>query len=137
MSNLREELTAMRYNDLKVKFQELGIGEVFRAGIKKVVLIDTAVELIEKKDSIAEELTLDEIKIEIAKDEAKVAEICLSEFEKAVNVVTSTDGIWTKETMEKRIWVLENVFLQHRSSIKGLEARAKQEVLEAALKIMF
>tara|TARA_R110002073_G_scaffold27337_1_gene88369 strand:+ start:4763 stop:5176 length:414 start_codon:yes stop_codon:yes gene_type:complete len=137
MSNLREELTAMRYNDLKVKFQELGIGEVFRAGIKKVVLIDTAVELIEKKDSITEEVTVEELEIEIVKDREEIKEVLLSEFEKAVNVVTSTDGIWTKETMEKRIWVLENVFLQHRSSIKGLEARAKQEVLEAALKIMF
>ena len=137
MSNLREELTAMRYNDLKVKFQELGIGEVFRAGIKKVVLIDTAVELIEKKDSITEEVTVEELEIEIVKDREEIKEVLLSEFEKAVNVVTSTDGIWTKETMEKRIWVLENVFLQHRSSIKGLEARAIQEVLEAALKIMF
>jgi hypothetical protein len=137
MSNLKEELTAIRYNDLKKKFQELGIGEAFKPGTKKVVLIDNAVELINKRDSFSEKLTVEQVKQEIKKDEAKVAEVCLSKFDKAVKAVTSTDGIWTKETIAKRVVILGNIFAQHRGSLKGTEALAKQEVLIAASKLMF
>lgn len=135
--NLKEELTAIRYNDLKAKFQEMGIGEVFKPGTKKVVLIDNAVELINKRDSFSEKLTVEQVKEEIAKDEAKVAEVCLSQFDLAVKAVASTDGIWTRESINKRILILGNIFAQHRNTVKGTEALAKQEVLVAASKLMF
>tara|TARA_R110002096_G_scaffold383262_1_gene577148 strand:- start:26 stop:439 length:414 start_codon:yes stop_codon:yes gene_type:complete len=137
MSNLKNELEALRYMDLKDKFIELGIGEAFKAGVKKVVLIQQAVDLIEKKSGLPEELTVEEVKAEIVKDEVEAAEVELSEFDKAVQAVISTDGIWTKETISKRIVVLGNIFLQHRSTIKGTESLAKQKVLEAASKLMF
>ena len=111
--NLKEELTEIRYNDLKAKFQEMGIGDVFKPGTKKVVLIDNAVELINKRDSFSEKLTVEQVKEEIAKDEAKVAEVCLSKFDLAVKAVTSTDGIWTRESINKRILILGNIFAQH------------------------
>ena len=135
--NLREELTAIRYMDLKAKFQELGIGEVFKAGIKKVILIENAIELIEKRDSFPEELTVEQVKEEIAKDEIIVEKVKLSEFDKAVKAVTSTDGIWTKDTINRRIVILGNIFAQHRNTVKGKEAIDKQAILEAASKIMF
>ena len=144
MSNLKEELTAIRYNDLKAKFQEMGIGEVFKPGVKKVVLIQQAVDIIEKKQELvqsevieAEVVEIEVLEAEVAKDKEEVAKVELSQFDKEVKAVASTNGIWTKETISKRIVVLGNIFLQHRSSIKGTEALAKQKVLEAASKLMF
>ena len=137
MSNLREELTAIRYMDLKVKFQEMGISEVFKPGTKKVVLIDNAVELINKRDSFSEKLTVEQVREEIKKDEVIVEKVKLSEFDKAVKAVTSTDGIWTKETIAKRILILGNIFAQHRNTVKGKEALDKKAILEAASKLMF
>jgi|TARA_R110002126_G_scaffold47852_3_gene133799 hypothetical protein len=137
MSNLKTELEALRYMDLKDKFIELGIGEAFKAGTKKVLLIERAVELMAKKDSFSEELTVEQVNEEIKKDEVVVEKAKLSEFDKAVKAVTSTEGIWTKETIAKRITILGNIFAQHRNTVKGTEAIAKQEVLTAAAKLMF
>ena len=137
MSNLKTELEALRYMDLKDKFIELGIGEAFKAGTKKVLLIERAVELMAKKDSFSEELTVEQVNEEIKKDEVIVEKAKLSEFDKAVKAVTSTEGIWTKETITKRITILGNIFAQHRNTVKGTEAIAKQEVLTAAAKLMF
>jgi hypothetical protein len=137
MSNLKEELESVRYNDLKVKFAELGVGEVFRAGIKKDVLIETAIKLIEKKESSKEEVRLEEVEAEEIIIEEKAQEVALSKFDEAVKAVVNKDGVWTKDTIEKRINILGNVFNQHRGTVKGKEALAKKEILVAASKLMF
>ena len=49
MSNLRDGLEETPYGELKNKFIELGIGEAFKPGLKKVILIEKAIELVEKK----------------------------------------------------------------------------------------
>ena len=52
MSNLRDGLEETPYGELKNKFIELGIGEAFKPGLKKVILIEKAIELVEKKRRI-------------------------------------------------------------------------------------
>ena len=137
MSNLRDGLEETPYGELKNKFIELGIGEAFKPGLKKIILIEKAIELVEKKEELPDGATLEEIEADIARDKDIDFDSELYKFNQAVKAVTSTKGIWTKETIEKRIVVLGNIFLQNRTSIKGTEALAKQKVLDAAAKLMF
>ena len=141
MSNLKkgleELLKGVPYHSLKDKFIELGIGEAFKAGVKKVVLIERAVELLEVMDTLPEGMTFDEVKEEVATQAVIVEETRASKFNDAVKAVASTENIWTKETIEKRIVILGNIFAQHRGTIKGKEALDKQEILKAASKLMF
>ena len=141
MSNLKEGLEGLlegvQYHSLKDKFIELGIGEAFKAGVKKVVLIERAVELLEVMDTLPEGMTFAEVEEEVKNQEVIVEETRASKFNDAVKAVAATENIWTKETIEKRIVILGNIFAQHRGTIKGKEALDKQEILKAASKLMF
>ena len=59
---IKEELEALDYADFKAKFVELGIESVFKAGVKKSVLIQSAIKALEDMPEISEnEILEDEI----------------------------------------------------------------------------
>lgn len=88
MSNLRldqaveikAELEALNYADLKAKFIELGIDSVWKAGVKKSVLIQSALQALENSPkSIAEEIEEEEIGEEAEEIEVVEEEILTDE----------------------------------------------------------
>tara|TARA_R110002049_G_scaffold222588_2_gene394276 strand:+ start:923 stop:1372 length:450 start_codon:yes stop_codon:yes gene_type:complete len=58
----RDELSQVKYGDLLKKFTELGIPEVWKAGTKKIKMIESAIEKLKIKDSL-EQLGLNEIEV--------------------------------------------------------------------------
>jgi len=83
MSNLRldqaveikAELEALTYAELKAKFAELGIESVWKAGVKKSVLIQSAMKALEEApEPIAEEIPAEEIEEEESEEEEIPAE---------------------------------------------------------------
>ena len=144
MSKLKEELQATQYGDLKAKFAELGIANVWKAGIKKVVLIENAVAVLEKvksKETIEDKDLAEEAIIEFEKEKEAITEKAdkkaVSEFEAAVLKIVDQKELWTKESMTKRVVIYGNIFAQHRGVAKGIEALAKHDVLAEALKRIF
>lgn len=139
MSNLKTELESIKYGDLKDKFIELGIGEVFKPGTKKVDLIDNAIKVLEQKSNDSSN-TVDAIDV-IEATEVKAEENAQQKKERLFNdevkAVVDKKEFWTKETIEKRAKVLNNMFLQHRFDQKGRDYLKKSKVLLAASKIMF
>tara|TARA_R110002167_G_scaffold168010_1_gene365640 strand:+ start:732 stop:1181 length:450 start_codon:yes stop_codon:yes gene_type:complete len=148
MSNLKQELEETNYNDLKKKFTELGIESAYTAGKKKVDLINIAIDVLDKLkvDSIpvvASEIVtadvdpvLEAIK-EVEEDKAIEAESEKSDFDKAVEAIVSKKEFYTKESIDKKIFQLHNVFLQNRGTVKGTECQEREEILKAASLIMF
>ena len=59
MSNLKSELGLVKYGELKNKFEELGIPNVWKQGKKKVDMIDEAIEILS---------TMDESQVEDSKE---------------------------------------------------------------------
>ena len=147
MSNLRNELEATNYHQLKDKYQELGISDAFVSGSKKVDLINTAIEVLDKlKEGSTSDpilpLTNEEAKVleaieEINADKVIKAKFEKSDFDKEVEEVVSKEELWTLQSIEKRIRVLGNIFLQHRGTSKGDHSLHKQLVLIAAKEIMY
>jgi hypothetical protein len=167
MSNLKNELDATRYGDLKAKFEELGIAEAWKSGVKKDALVELAVNLIEKRDALKNEVSNDdelveaeqkvspnelesqldenlesptevsELQKDVDNDKNEARNLKIQAFNKEVEKITSKEGVWTKETLEKRIQILGKVFVQHRNSPKGKESLVKQEILIKALEVMF
>ena len=138
MSKLRNELEALRYMDLKDKFIELGIGEVFKGGVKKVVLIETAISTLENMETgktVKEVIAKVAIEEKIIKEEIEIKNI--TAFEKSVLDVIANKEFWTKESMEKRMNVYGNIFNQHRGTPKGDEVLLKQEVLQEVIKRIY
>lgn len=135
MSNLRNELEATNYHQLKDKYQELGISDAFVSGSKKVDLINTAIEVLSKiKESEVNPIeAVDILQQEKIEDEVMVK----SSFDKDVEEVVSKEELWTLQSIEKRIRVLGNIFLQHRGTSKGDHSLHKQLVLIAAKEIMY
>lgn len=135
MSNLRNELEATNYHQLKDKYQELGISDAFVSGSKKVDLINTAIEVLSKiKESEVNPIeAVDILQQEKIEDEVMVK----SSFDKEVEEVVSKEELWTLQSIEKRIRVLGNIFLQHRGTSKGDHSLHKQLVLIAAKEIMY
>ena len=135
---LKQELEAVQYQKLKVKFAELGIPQVWKSGTKKAVMIDSALEIL---DRVNEDTTTEEIIEEIALEKEQASktrvEVAQSEREKAIAHVVSNKNLWTKETMERKIKIYGNIFLQHKLTIKGKEALERQAVLQEAIKIIF
>jgi hypothetical protein len=135
MSNLRNELEATNYHQLKDKYQELGISDAFVSGSKKVDLINTAIEVLSKiKESEVNPIEAVDI-LQQEKVEGEV--IAKSDFDKEVEEVVSKEELWTLQSIEKRIRVLGNIFLQHRGTSKGDHSLHKQLVLIAAKEIMY
>lgn len=135
---LKQELEAVQYQKLKVKFAELGIPQVWKSGTKKVVMIENALEILERvnEDTTTEEV-IEEIALEREQASKTRVELAKSEREKAVAHVVANKHLWTKESMERKIKIYGNVFLQHKLTSKGKEALERQEVLQEAIKILF
>ena len=137
MSVIRKELEDTRYTDLKDKFKELGIPEVFKPGIKKVDLVDSAVELLEKKETLKQDVSVADIVIEVEKDKVIANEVKEDKLSHEVSKIVANKEHWTKASIEKRITILNNSFIQHRGSAKGVDALRRREILIEAAKIMF
>lgn len=58
----KQDLGQVKYGDLLDKFTELGIPEVWKAGTKKVKMIDAAIEKLKIKESL-ESLGLDKVQV--------------------------------------------------------------------------
>jgi hypothetical protein len=137
MSVIRKELEETRYTDLKDKFKELGIPEVFKPGIKKVDLVDSAVELLEKKETLKQDVSVAEVIIEVEKDKVIKNEVKEDKQSHEVSKVVANKEHWTKESIDKRITILNNSFIQHRGTEKGVDALRRRDILASASKIMF
>jgi len=138
--NIEQKLQATQYQKLKEAFTELGIPQVWKSGTKKAVMIESAMELLSKMDK--EDILVVEDAIELIKEEKEFvakAEIKKekSDFEIAVAKIVDQKNLWTKESMEKRIKVYGNIFIQQRGTEKGAEAILKQEALMAAFALIF
>lgn len=134
MSELRAELEATQYQKLKNKFEDLGIPQVWKSGTKKVVMIESALNILE---NISNDETVEEVieKMEVEKKEIEIKNI--TAFEKSVLDVIANKEFWTKESMEKRMNVYGNIFNQHRGTPKGDEVLLKQEVLQEVIKRIY
>lgn len=71
----KQDLGKVKYGDLLDKFTELGIPEVWKAGTKKIKMIEAAIEKLKIKDSL-ESLGLDKVQVSdelkaIAKNKAQ------------------------------------------------------------------
>jgi hypothetical protein len=136
----KEDLEKLPYGDFKSKFEELGISDAYKHGNKKEVYIKTILDTLSAKQELekenlsattkdAEALSKDK-KVNSEKKEVSDKKAL---FNKGVKEVISKKDHWTKEKMEKRILVLTNVFLQHRDSSKGINAKNKAEIYKEAL----
>lgn len=142
MSNYKEKLEAIPYNSLKAEFIKLGVGPIWKSGVKKVELIYNAVQALERMaseesedsdvENIIEEIKAEDIEAELVENEKE-----RSEFDKAVSKIVDQKELWTKEAMAKRIKVYANIFDQHRGNPKGDESLFKQETLQAAFDLIF
>ena len=104
---IRQELEAVQYQKLKVKFAEMGIAEVWKSGTKKAIMIDNALEILERvnEDTTTEEI-IEEIALEKEQASKTRVEVAQSEREKAIAHVVSNKHLWTKETMERIVFVI-------------------------------
>lgn len=158
MSNLRldqaveikAELENLNYADLKAKFIELGIGFVFKAGVKKSVLIQSAMkalEFIEEETEISAEETEkkasteeDEDQEELPEGEYEIDEEALVEYPKLVQMgftvgdtlVVEVGKPWSKKEIKEDPIKNEEAELQAKSSIdlEGEEAEVRVEEIE-------
>ena len=151
MDKLKKELEAVKYHELKDRFTDLGIPQVWKPGTKKAIIIQNALELLEKLESknigasendgeqnanIVEDAILEiETEHEVIFQEKQVEE--KSFFENSVLKIVEQKDLWTIDSMKKRINIYENVFKQHRGMDKGAETLLKQQILSEALKRIF
>ena len=113
-----EELSDIKYHDLLAKFTELGIPEVWKAGTKKITMINKAIDKIKIKNSL-ESLGLDKEEVSkeveaMAKKKAKaeadkiLAEAKQVEKEDKKEVVRLKKAKLSKQDLEKNIKVIES-----------------------------
>jgi hypothetical protein len=108
------ELDALKYHELKAKFESMGLDGVFKAGKKKGELIKLAMQAYEAVQLGGD---VEKASEKVVEKKAKVAEI----------------GGLTREQLEKN---LENIKLLISGGVESHKAvlRAKREKLEAELK---
>lgn len=113
-----QELSDIKYHDLLAKFKELGIPEVWKAGTKKITMINNAIDKMKIKNSL-ESLGLDKEQVskeveEMAKKKAKAEADKVLEKAKQVEkedkkeVVRLKKAKLSKEDIEKNIKVIES-----------------------------
>jgi outer membrane translocation and assembly module TamA len=137
-----EELSEVKYHDLLAKFKELGIPEVWKAGTKKVTMINNAIDKLKIKSSL-ESLGLDKEEVSkeveaMAKKKAKaeadkvLEQAKLAEKEDKKEVVKLKKAKLSKEDIEKNIKIIQ-------SNIKfGVPSQKEklQKKLEALMDIL-
>ena len=94
-------------------------------------------ELFMFQRDLEDEWEEDEDVKEVEEDKAIEAESEKSDFDKAVEAIVSKKEFYTKESIDKKIFQLHNVFLQNRGTVKGTECQEREEILKAAGEIMF
>ena len=107
----KEELSAVKYSDLKAKFAELGIESIWQNGVKKDLLIASALE---KLSEIKEKA--------IADKAAKDIEVDVEEVE-APKVIS-------KEILEKNIKLIETNLRNGIPAQKSILQKKLQELQE-------
>ena len=136
MSDLKKELGLVKYGELKDKFKDLGIPNVWKQGKKKVDMINEAIELLS---------TMEVSKVEDAQEAKEIIEEKTSKkldekeikFENDVKKVVSKKEFYTMVSASKKANQYKNIFLQHRGMVKGVEALYNHDVMVEAIKRMF
>lgn len=136
MSNLKKDLGLIKYGELKAKFTELGIPNVWKQGKKKVDMINEAVELLSTMEVSQVEDVQDAIEIVEEKTSKKLDEKEIK-FENDVKEVVSKKQFYTMVSASKKASQYKNIFLQHRGMVKGIEALYNHDVMTEAIKRMF
>jgi len=136
MSNLKKELELTKYGELKDKFEDLGIPGVWKQGKKKVDMINEAVELLSTME-VSQVEDVQEAKVIIEEKTSKKLDEKEIKFENDVNKVVSKKQFYTMVSASKKASQYNNIFLQHRGSVKGIEALYNHDVMIEAIKRMF
>ena len=121
MSNLQKELELTKYGELKDKFEDLGVPGVWKQGKKKADMLNEALELLSKMDDIKIE-DVQEAKSIIKEETSNKIDEKETKFENDVEVVVSKKKFYTVETASRKANQYNNIFLQHRGSVKGIDA---------------
>lgn len=116
VAKLKQELDVTPYKDLSEKFTELGISEIWKAGVKKDTLIQLALQRLEeiKAFEVEEEVEVEEEEETIIEDEVEV--------QKGVTIDEEVEIVPTEIEVAKKA-IVENY--------SGLDEDQKEE-LEAA-----
>lgn len=136
MSDLKKDLGLVKYGELKAKFVELGIPNVWKQGKKKVDMINEAVELLSTMDASQVEDVKEAIEI-IEEKTSKKLDAKEIKFEQDVELVVSKKKFYTIDSASKKVRQYNNIFLQHRGAPKGIEALYNHDVMTEAIKRMF
>ena len=136
MSNLKKELELTKYGELKDKFEDLGIPGVWKQGKKKADMLNEALELLSKMEDAKVEDVQDAKSI-IEEETSNKVDEKETKFDKDVNAVVSKKKFYTVRTASKKANQYNNIFLQHRGSVKGIEALYNHDVMVEAIKRMF
>ena len=136
MSDLKKELGLIKYGELKAKFEDLGVPNVWKQGKKKVDMINEAVELLSTME-VSQVEDVQEAKVIIEEKTSKKLDEKEIKFENDVNKVVSKKQFYTMVSASKKASQYNNIFLQHRGSVKGIEALYNHDVMIEAIKRMF
>ena len=136
MSHLKKELGLVKYGELKDKFVELGIPNVWKQGKKKVDMINEAVELLSTME-VSQVEDVQEAKEIIKEKTSKKLDAKEIKFEQDVELVVSKKKFYTMVSASKKVRQYNNIFLQHRGTPKGIEALHNDDVMVEAIKRMF
>jgi len=140
-----QELSEVKYGDLKSKFTELGVPKIWRAGKKKTTMINEAIEkLAQIRKFESEGLNRDEAEVEIKEikdkkeEDAKLAiaeERAKIEEKASVKVTESKASVYSKEVLEANLRTINLNLLQAIPSHREI-LQLKKENIEALLKNM-
>lgn len=136
MSDLKKELGLIKYGELKAKFEDLGVPNVWKQGKKKVDMINEAVELLSTME-VSQVEDIQEAKVIIEEKTSKKLDEKEIKFENDVKRVVSKKEFYTMVSASKKASQYNNIFLQHRGMVKGVEALHNYEVMKEAIKRMF
>lgn len=136
MSNLKKELETTKYGDLKAKFENLKFPNIWRQGKKKVDMINEAVELLSTLEE-SKDVSVEEAIVIIEEKGVKKLDEREMKFEQDVEALVSKKRFYTMDSASKKARQYNNIFLQHRGSIKGIEALHNHDVMIEAIKRMF
>lgn len=105
-----ESLSEIKYGDLKAKFEDLGVGEVWKPGKKGVDLINSALD---KLSEISGQKEADAVEAKIVEDKEKEdliskdeVEVMIAKLQRAVgaSIDTHRQGLLVRlETFEKML----------------------------------
>jgi len=148
----KEELSAVKYSDLKAKFAELGIESIWQNGVKKDLLIASALEKLSeiKEKAIAagdieKDPELTNVKLEDSEEDKKaailkeaqdkeeeekaIADKAVKDIEVDIEEV-ETPKVISKEILEKNIKLIETNLRNGIPAQKSILQKKLQELQE-------